>query len=498
MNTNSSKNGSQEYGRIINLYEYANSEPYNGDIHALEGFLDEIWRTRPQQVTPYFDITDEEHYDSSIAAKQKFLTFLRNSHVKSRKYVGIIKYEGQTINLLPKIFFQNNTVEYSENYYKAIHANVLWWLSYCKKIKFPKTKSSLSTIKSNFFEVLIYLFALYTKQALNNCLYQTYTEINNEIEFMKGRLDVNRYISDNLSNGRWHKLACVYDSFEFDNLFNRIVKCVASLLLGTTSNSENKQLLSEIIFILDEVSDVRVTYSDCNKVNLNPLYEDLFTVLDYCKLFLGNSISYSYKDQFQVFAFLLPMEYVFEDFVFGFLEANLDNIEGVRKLKSQKSDLYLAKLYENEEEVKEEVFNLQHDIYFEYKNKKIIADTKYKIIYNPDSDSNNPDYKHGVSQADLYQLVSYAIRRKATDLYLLYPETLLERHDNGIDKSVKFVITDEFADKEIDVNIAKIQIIHHDFPSIDSSKSLQNNFEETDARLKGCLKEIFALNTRED
>jgi 5-methylcytosine-specific restriction enzyme subunit McrC len=496
MNSNHSKIKNQNDERVINLYEYANSEPYEGDIEALESFLDEIWKKRPQQTALYPGITDEDQYDSSIAAKQKFITFLKDNYIKSRKYVGIIKYNRHTINLLPKIFFQNNSTEYSEEALNAIHANVLWWLSYCKKIKFPKTKSALSTIKSNFFEVLIYLFALYTKQALNNCMYQTYTEINNEIDFMKGRLDVNKYISDNLSKGRWHKLACIYDSFEFDNLFNRIVKCVANLLLGTSHNSENRQLLSEIIFILDEVSDVRATYSDCDKVNLNPLYEDLFTVLDYCKLFLANSVTFSYKDQFQVFAFLLPMEYVFEDFIFGFMETHLKNIEGLKNLKYQKSDLYLAQLYEDDQIVKDKVFNLQHDIYFEYKAKKIIADTKYKIIYNPDNETKNPDFKHGVSQADLYQLVSYAIRRKATDLYLLYPETLSERHSNKIEKSVKFVIKDEFANKEIAVKIAKVPIIHHDFPTINPSIPLKNNFEKTATRLENRLCEIFALSQK--
>ena len=493
MSLNHSKIKNQNDWRIINLYEYANSEPYGGDIEALESFLDEIWEKRPQQVALYPDPTEEEQYDSSIEAKQKFLTFLKYNHIKSRKYIGIINYNGHTINLLPKIFFQNKSAEYSEDALNAIHANVLWWLSYCKKIKFPKTKSALSTIKSDFFELLIYLFALYTRQALNNCMYQTYTEINNEIDFMKGRLDVNKYITDNLSNGRWHKLACIYDSFEFDNLFNRIVKCVANLLLGTSNNNENRQLLSEIIFILDEVSDVRASYSDCDKVNLNPLYEDLFTVLDYCKLFLANSVTFSYKDQFQVFAFFLPMEYVFEDFVFGFIETHLKNTEGLKNLKYQKSDLYLAQLYENEQIVKDKVFNLQHDIYFEYEAKKIIADTKYKIIYNPDNDPKNLDFKHGVSQADLYQLVSYAIRRKATDLYLLYPEKLMERHNNNIEKSVKFVIKDEFANKKIAINIAKVPIIHHDFPNIDFSIPLQNNFEKTATRLEDRLCKIFAL-----
>ena len=131
--------------------------------------------------------------------------------------------------------------------------------------------SNLSSIQSNFFEVLIYMFANYTRNVLNNCLYQAYTEVHNEIGFMKGRLSINSYISENLSKGRWHKLSCIYDTFDFDNLFNRIIKSVTSLLFGTTQVVKNKQLLSEILFILDDVTDINATYADCGKIQLNPL-----------------------------------------------------------------------------------------------------------------------------------------------------------------------------------------------------------------------------------
>jgi 5-methylcytosine-specific restriction enzyme subunit McrC len=474
--------------RIIDLYEYANQEKFDGDPELLEAFLDDIWKKRPQLPFNYFDISEEDEYDPSISSHQKFITLLKNSNIKSRKYVGIIKYNQFTINLLPKIFYDKNTLDWSEKEIKAIQANILWWLSYCRKIKFPKTKSDLSTIKSNFFEVFIYLFAIYTKEVFSYCLYQSYTEIDNELNFMKGRLNVKRYITDNISKARHHKLSCIYDSFEFDNPFNRIIKSVANILIGTTENNENKQLLSEIIFILDEVSDIKAKYSDCEKVKLNPLYEDMLTVLDYCKLFLANSLTFSYKNQFRVFAFLLPMEYVFEDFIFGFMEKHLNDIQGIENLRFQKSDLYLAKLHENN------VFNLQHDIYFEYYGKKIIADTKYKIIDSSKKSSKNKDYKHGVSQSDLYQVISYSIRRKAKDIFLIYPQTLIEQQEGKRDKTITFKITDEFSGVNIDVNVVKVPVINNKFPEIDQLQSLQRNFDHTEKKLKDKLCNVFNIN----
>jgi len=80
--------------------------------------------------------------------------------------------------------------------------------------------------------------------------------------------------------------------------------------MSATNLTENKRLLSEILFLLDDVSDEHVTRAECERIKVNPFFEDMLIVLDYCKLFLGNSITYSYKNEFRVFAFLLPMEYV--------------------------------------------------------------------------------------------------------------------------------------------------------------------------------------------
>ena len=136
--------------------------------------------------------------------------------MKSNKYVGVIHFEGKKINLLPKIFFDAEK-EYSERDLSHIQNHVLWWLSYCRKIKFPNYQTSLGSTKSDFFEVLIYLFSKYTRELLSSSIYQQYEEINRELSFIKGRLNTTDYITQNISKGRWHKLNCTYDAFVFDN-----------------------------------------------------------------------------------------------------------------------------------------------------------------------------------------------------------------------------------------------------------------------------------------
>ena len=474
----------------INLFEYGNAEEYSGDIDELEKFLNNIWKCRPRTESFYSDTTEEESYDNISASTQKFLTFVGNANsIRSQRYVGIIKFNNQIINLLPKIFYNNAKIPPSPNEIEAIHANILWWLSYCDKFKFPKTKASFNSIKSNILEVYIYLFATHTRHVLNHCIYNSYEEINNELPFIRGRIDFNTYIKNNLTTGEWHKVSCLYDSFEYDNLFNRIVKNVSNILLGVSRNHENKQLLSEIIFILDEVQDIQATYRDCERVKINPLFSEMSVVLDYCRLFLSRSVSYSYKNDLKVFAFLIPMETIFEEFIYGYLKEKSQELD-IINLKYQKSDKYLASLYLNGELKEKNVFNLKHDIYFEHNDINIVCDTKYKLIYSPNTENDVVDKKYGISQNDLYQMTSYAIRRKAKELFLIYPQTIREYSEQLLNQ-VMFEITDEFSAEKIKIRIFKVPIIHPNFPDIGKTDKIKVEFEKADEMLFQCFRQAL-------
>ena len=221
---------------------------------------------------------------------------------------------------MPKLFYREGH-PLSDKEAAHIQRHVLWWLSYCRKIKFPNYQASQSDTQSDFFEVLIYLFAKYTRNLLNNSVYQQYEEESRETAFIKGRLNTSEYIQDNVSRGRWHKLNCTYDAFLIDNEFNRIIKYVATLLFRVSKQAENKKHLREILFMLDEVTDSPATAKQCERIRFNPMFSEFETVRDYCNLFLSNSISFDYKNELKLFAFLLPMEYVFEDFIYGFVSS---------------------------------------------------------------------------------------------------------------------------------------------------------------------------------
>lgn len=452
---------------MINLFEYQNKETFKGDYSGLENFLDDIWNKRERS---FFYGSD----DSEKVEVQRFVQFIHKSkEIKSNKYVGVIHFEGEKVNLLPKIFYDTKR-DYDDKDVNAIQQHILWYLSYCRKLKFPNFKSSLGSLKNDFFEILIYLFAKYTRELLSNSIFQQYEEVNREVHNIKGRLDTPTYISQNLSKAHWHKVSCTYDSFVMDNKFNRIVKYVTKLLFNVSTNFENRKYLREILFILDEVSDENATANDCASIVFNPMYSEFETIRDYCTLFLSNSISIDYKNDLKLFAFLLPMEYLFEDFVFGFINKELKEIN----VKSQVSSTHLDE---------GKIFGLKPDLCITTPTKDFIADTKYKIAY-----SENNDPKNGISQSDLYQMVAYAIRFEIQDIALLYP-SMLKSKDNGMST---IQIKDKLAlDKEIDISAHQLPIINYDLFSTESdfrNIELTELFKNQKDELRRNLEDIFS------
>jgi len=450
---------------MINLFEYQNKVDIQDSFEGLESFLDEIWNSREKN--SFYSENGNDKIES-----QRFLQYIhRSNELKSNKYVGVIHYEGNKINLLPKIFFDSEK-EYQVNEVNQIQNHILWWLSYCRKIKFPNYQASLGSAKSDFFEVLIYLFSKYTRELLNSSIYQQYEEVNRELSFIKGRLNTNEYINENLSKGKWHKLNCTYDAFVFDNEFNRIIKYVTTLLFNVTSSQDSKKNLREILFILDEVSDERATAEKCSRISFNPMFGEFETVRDYCQLFLTNCISFDYKNDLKLFAFLLPMEYVFEDFIFGFIDKELEKVTA----KAQRSDTYLDE---------GKAFNLKPDLWLKTDHKSLIADTKYKIVY-----SDEKDPKKGISQNDLYQMLAYAVRFEVDEIILFYPNTIKQ----GQEEETELTIKDALADgKEISIRAFQLPIINRELleTGLATNTDLSELFESTRQELINKIEKIL-------
>ena len=144
-------------------------------------------------------------------------------------------------------------------------------------------------------------------------------------------------------------------------------------------------------------------------------------------------------------------EYIFEDFFAGFLPTKFHH---EWKVEYQKSNEYLSN--------DPRVFRMQHDIFLTSKdrtNRQIIIDTKYKLR----EQDFKSDPKKGVSQGDIYQMVSYAFKRGVRDIILVYPNVSEVLH--SLDE---FKIISGF-DEKLEISITALEI---PFWSVDDFSAL--------------------------
>lgn len=413
------------------------------DRDEFKEVLDFLWKERKS-----YGISSV-YFEEDDATEQQFFTFYDNK-IKAGKYIGSIKYKDKQFHILPKIFSKQDWQSKVEKSNAKENSNrtILWWLSRCSKIDFPKSFSSWDTQNFDILDVLVHLFASLTIEDLVFNKHQTYVEKEEVIETLRGRIDFNKY-SANFHTGKGHVLPCIYDSLEINNLYNQIIKYTSKLLFHYTDNELLRKKLFEITWILDEVDDVNVTTLDCEKVVLSPLNDKMQTILNYCKMFLSGMSIKTDVNQLEIFAFLIPTDKLFEDFLFGFIRDEFSNEKGIEKIISQGSGLenkFLAKSFKFNVKPKN-AFGLKPDIYIQKEkgSDDLILDSKYKVIYTKDEAEEFDRKESGVGIGDVYQMLAYTVKLDVKTCHLLYPPSMDSKdglsgyyeidHHNGFDVS---------------------------------------------------------------
>jgi 5-methylcytosine-specific restriction enzyme subunit McrC len=384
------------------LFEYGKWQSINNK-NALHQMLKDIWRQRMfvETDSELTEVQTDNHY-------QPFLQFDDNQ-IRANNFVGFIQNGDEVIEIYPKVFRQH-LPNPSENEKMLMLRHIFYWFSYCRKWNFPFNQASLDTIDVDEFpELIINLIANQFLETVSKQPLTMYQEVEESLITPRGSINFKRYVNSSLSHGNFQNIECDYEPFLFDNKVNRIIKYCSRLLMKQTKFSENLRKLQDVVFILDEVEDLYCTIHDVENITLNTFFSDYSNLLDSCKLILSQQLYSSNTYDLSQWCLLFPMEYIFEDFLAGFLE---NKFSKDWKIEYQKSDEYLSNI--------PRVFNMQHDIFLTARHgskRKVIIDTKYKLR----QDNFKTDPKKGVAQSDLYQMVSYAFKRGCTDIILVYP-----------------------------------------------------------------------------
>jgi 5-methylcytosine-specific restriction enzyme subunit McrC len=413
------------------LFEFGNYHtlPADIDLNNFKAYLREVWNSRHlfYTGTGKDDVLTEEQEMDLQRQGQALLRFDGND-VQARNYAGFIQYKHLHLPILPKIF---SAKQFSAN---TVFEHLLYYLSYGRSFRFPFSWNGLTTgNQDDLLQLLIHWFAGYTEKILTEKPYRAYYEEHGTSGFMQGKLDVPGYVRHTLSSGQWQELYTRHAPFVYDNDFNRLVKYTARQLLPLAGD-HSRILLQSLLQVLQEVSERHFSHTDCESIAINRLQEEQLNILQMCRFFLASQQLKVPHDQGEYFSFLVPMERVFEEFVAGFIQSHFPGlqfeVQSVHELASSDG---------------KRVAGIKNDIWLP--GRSVIIDTKYKCIGTGPHTTMSQ-----IGHSDIYQMVAYAVRRKCTEVHLVYPQTT-----DAADFC--FEVTDSLAGKTINMHVHLIPVI---------------------------------------
>ncbi len=345
-------------------------------------------------------------------------------YIKTGRYVGTIQTkDGQIIEILPKIYKASGKQEEDQVVCRKVFLNMLRHFTDAKAKSFQN--ASLGTKKGfPILEVYISNYINAIEQLLVSGLKKNYTLVAENQKFLKGKLDVGKQITKNLTNKT--AFAIQYNKYIENIPQNRIIVSTLNKLLNISHNNTNKAHISALLTILADIplstnieTDLKIATTS------NRLFADYDLLMKWSSQFLLNRGFTTFSGSFVNQSLLFKAEKLFEDFIAYLFKKHAPAIN--KNVDKQNTRYFLVDRH-NEKRM----FQLRPDILVESDSDSndyecIIIDTKWKAI-----DSTKPDKNYLLDMKDMYQLYAYGqkyklgeSKNKFTDvvpkLILIYP-----------------------------------------------------------------------------
>jgi 5-methylcytosine-specific restriction enzyme subunit McrC len=242
-----------------------------------------------------------------------------------------------------------------------------------------------------------------------------YRAHEDDLHALRGSLDVVRQFT--LHAVRPDRLACRFDILDADTPLLQIMKACVVLLAHHARAQETRRKLAELRFLLADVQDVPRRDLPWGKVRIDRASGRWRTLLALAKLLLGQHWQQTHADarQPEGITLLFPMHELFERYVA--VQARRALAPLGLEVVAQGGFASCLGEWRAGEVCRGQVFSTRPDILVRRDGEVLaVVDTKWKAL------SANPlDRRHGVSQADVYQLMAYARLYRCDRLLLLYP-----------------------------------------------------------------------------
>lgn len=326
----------------------------------------------------------------------------KNNRLYAQNYVGIIETrKGTVLEILPKVDFAETNDETQEIFLKMLRN----WRR--KAAQFNET-SIKAVRRFNMLEVFVHLFLANLVLLTQRGLARHYQRVEDNLPCLRGRILFPQHIRENLVNRA--RFYVGYDEFTADRPANRLIHSTIHKLISFARQTSNQQLLHQLRLCFADVPVSTRLESDWQRHRVDRSMQHYDVVMQWVGLFLFNDGLATFAGKHVNQALLFPMEEVFEDFVTACFRRHQRRFS----VKAQGPIRHLVT-----DDKGREFFAMKPDITLMSGGKpKFILDTKWKRINENDSDP-----KHGISQADMYQLFAYGKKYGCRHVAIVYPKT---------------------------------------------------------------------------
>lgn len=326
-----------------------------------------------------------------------------NKEIKFASHCGVISLGDLSIEILPKIY----GVE-AEDRGSSRNALVRM-LSKARRLKLHEVgPAGISPQKRSLLDIFILHFCERLRIQLTRGMIRKYIKREKNLNVLRGKLRIDQQLRRNLVHQE--RLFCQYDELSVDNAYNQILKYVLGVLLKAATGNRALREVSELRTRFEPITDSVADISTLDSLSFDRLTERYEPIFDQCRYFLEGLYPDVVAGKKNCLSLLFDMNRLFEAYVASELRKHA-GIQHLR-VREQGPRNYFARLKNSDQPV----FSMKPDISFvDQKNQVVmIADTKWKML---DEREKNLE----ISQADMYQMGSYASRYGVKCLALLYP-----------------------------------------------------------------------------
>lgn len=356
---------------------------------------------------------------------------LKNGELIAQNYVGIIETrKGTVLEILPKVDVVKDEDEEKTKTKECFFKMLRDWRGFKSLAQF--NASHINAVRRfNMLEVFVHLFLNNLVLLTQRGLARHYQSEEDNQPYLRGRILFPQHIRENVVNRA--RFYVGYDEFNANRPANRLIHSTIRKLMGSVRQPKNQQLLHQLRISFSDIPESEHLESDWGQYRVNRSDRSMQhydEVMQWVRLFLFKHGLTTFAGKHVNQTLLFPMWEVFEDFV----AASFRRYQEDFFLYKQRPQKPLASIDGKD------VFYMKPDISLVSDNKtdeiEFILDTKWKQINEESS-----DLKHGISQADMYQLFAYGKKYGCKQVALVYPQTerfremLRYKFDDGLSLS---------------------------------------------------------------